>query len=117
MEESIELAEYKKVIDAKRGVEKYLDVDFSINELLLEVEEVKAEIKPNNIPYLEDELGDILWDWLLLVSNLKRLWLVTNHQNIINRAKKKYKERVLSLKGDESDYKIWKEVKKDKKRS
>jgi NTP pyrophosphatase (non-canonical NTP hydrolase) len=94
---------------------KYLDIDFSINELLLEVEEVKAEIKPNNIPYLEDELGDILWDWLLLVSNLKRLGLVTNHQNIINRAIKKYKERVLPFKGDMSDSIIWKEVKKRQK--
>lgn len=37
-----------------------------------EVAEVKAELLPNNTVYLEDELGDILRDYLNLLTALKQ---------------------------------------------
>jgi len=115
LEELIKLAEKNSAIDIKRGEEKFLSVDWAINELISEIDEVRAELKPDNIPYLEDELGDILWGWFMLVANLKQKGLITNHQNIINRVKKKYKERISSLKGDVSDRESWRAVKAKQK--
>ena len=115
LKELIELAEYKSKIDKKRGEEKYFDFNWLLDEISSEILEVKEEIKPNNMPYLEDELGDIFWGWLILVQKLKEKGLVTSHQKIIKRALKKYKERILPLKGSKEDYKIWQEVKDKQK--
>ncbi len=46
-----------------------MDNNWLLNEILEEIEEVREELKPDNIPYIEDELGDILWGWLILVEN------------------------------------------------
>jgi len=43
-----------------------------IEELYKEIDEVKEEIKYNNAIYLQDELGDIIWDFLGLVESLRR---------------------------------------------
>ena len=115
LKEIIELAEYKSKIDKKRGEEKYFDFNWLLNEISNELLEVKEEIKPKNIPYLEDELGDILWGWIILVQKLKEQNLVTSHQNILQRALKKYQERILPLNGDKSDYEIWQRVKESQK--
>ncbi len=108
----IELAKIKDSIDIKRGEAKYFNNEWIINEILSEIKEVKEEIRPNNTPYLEDELGDILWGWLVLVQKLQSKGLVTSHKAIIQRALKKYSERINSLTGDSSDNKRWQEVKK-----
>jgi NTP pyrophosphatase (non-canonical NTP hydrolase) len=115
VEELIKLANLKDKIDIKRGEEKYFDTEWLIGELLSEVDEVKEEIKPNNAPFLEDELGDILWGWLIVVQKLKSKGLVTSHKNIIKRALKKYQERIIPLNGDKNDYKIWQSVKDKQK--
>ncbi len=113
----IKLASLKDSIDLKRGEKKYFEDDWLIGQLLSEIQEVKDEIRPNNKPFLEDELGDILWGWLVLVQKMKSKGLVTSHESIIKRALKKYEERILPLKGDKRDNDIWKEVKaKQKKR-
>ncbi len=111
----IELAKIKDSIDIKRGEAKYFNNEWIINELLSEIKEVKEEIRPNNTPYLEDELGHILWGWLVLVQKLKSKGLVTSHKAILQRALKKYSERINSLTGDSSDSKRWQEVKKRQK--
>ncbi len=111
----IELAKIKDSIDIKRGEAKYFNNEWIINELLSEIKEVKEEIRPNNTPYLEDELGDILWGWLVLVQKLKSKGLVTSHKAIIQRALKKYSERINSLTGDSSDNKRWQEIKNKQK--
>jgi len=117
IEKLIELADVKNRIDIKRGEEKYFDNEWMINELLSEIEEVKDEIKPNNQPFLEDELGDILWDWLILVEKLKAKGLVNSHEAIIKRVVKKYSERIESLVGDSTDTKRWQEVKEKQKKA
>jgi len=111
----IELANLKDIVDIKRGEEKYFDIEWLIGELLSEVDEVKEEIKENNAPLLEDELGDILWGWLILVQKLKAKGLVSSHENIIKRALKKYQQRITPLKGNKEDYEIWKNVKEKQK--
>ena len=111
----IKLADKKDKIDIKRGEAKYFDDTWIINELLSEIKEVQDEIRPNNQPFLEDELGDILWGWLILVQKLKAKGLVTSHEAIIKRAFKKYSMRISALKGDSSDNQRWQEVKKRQK--
>jgi len=115
IKELIELANLKDTIDIKRGEEKYFDIEWLIGELLSEVDEVKEEIKENNAPLLEDELGDILWGWLILVQKLKAKGLVVSHENIIKRALKKYQQRITPLKGNKEDCDIWKNVKEKQK--
>jgi NTP pyrophosphatase (non-canonical NTP hydrolase) len=115
IKELIELSNLKDTIDIKRGEEKYFDIEWLIGELLSEVDEVKEEIKENNTPLLEDELGDILWSWLILIQKLKAKGLVTSHENIIKRALKKYQQRITPLKGNKEDCEIWKRVKEKQK--
>jgi NTP pyrophosphatase (non-canonical NTP hydrolase) len=116
IERLIELTKYKHQIDLKRGEAKYMDINWLLNEILEEIEEVKEEIKPNNTPHLEDELGDILWGWLILVEKLKNQGLVTSHENILKRALKKYQERIEPLIGKPIDSKTWQEVKAKQKK-
>jgi len=111
IEKLIELSAKKHQIDIKRADKKYLDSHWILENLLGEVEEVKEELKANNIAHLEDELSDVLWDWMILIENLKDEGYITSHQNIIKRALKKYEERILPLHGDDRDYEIWKQVK------
>ena len=111
----IALTEHKQKIDLKRGEAKYMDTNFLLDSITDEVEEVREEIKPNNLAHLEDELGDILWGWLILVEKLKEREFVGSHEDIFKRTLKKYEERILPLNGDENDHKIWKEVKAKQK--
>lgn len=112
----IKLIKYKYRLDSKRDDDRYLSYSYLLNEIILEIEEVKREIKKNNSIYLEDELGDILWGWLALVENLRNDKYITSHKSIFKRALKKYKERILPLKGDNRDDAIWKKVKKRQKK-
>ena len=111
MKKLIELVAHKHQIDLKRAEAKYMDSDWLLNAIVEEVQEVKEEIRPNNIAHLEDELSDILWGWLTIVEKLKDEGYVTSHEAILERGLKKYEQRILSLKGDERDHAIWKEVK------
>ena len=115
LDKLIKLAGYKHQIDLKRGEAKYMDSDWLLNAIVEEVQEVKEEIRPNNVAHLEDELSDILWGWLTIVEKLKDEGFVTSHEAILERGLKKYKERILALKGDERDHAIWKEVKMKQK--
>ena len=116
LEELIALVEHKHKIDEKRGEAKYMDTDWIAQSIVDEVEEVKEEIKPNNTAHLEDELADILWGWLTLVEKLKDSGYVESHKSIIQRALKKYQERILPLYGDARDHDTWKEVKEKQKK-
>ncbi len=115
MKKLIELIAYKHQIDLKRGEAKYMDTDWLLNAIVDEVQEVKDEIRPNNVAHLEDELSDILWGWLTIVEKLKDIGYVTSHEAILQRALKKYEERILPLNGDKRDNDIWKEVKATQK--
>lgn len=115
LKELIKLVAYKHQLDLKRNEEKYMDTDWIAQSIVDEVKEVQEEIKPNNIAHLEDELSDILWGWLTLIENLKDKGYVESHESIIERALKKYEERILPLYGDERDHDVWREVKAKQK--
>ncbi len=81
-------------------------------ELKSEIDEVAEELANNRDCYLEDELGDVLWDYLnLLVSLEKERGLKT--QNILARACKKYEQRVSGVETGEQ----WKDVKERQKKA
>ncbi len=109
----IELAKINRQKDIKRGTPKYLDNNWLLEAIKKEVDEVKKEIKEANLPKLEDELCDILWGWMMLVEGLHSQNLVRSHEAILNRAVKKYSERILPLLGKkDEDEKIWESIKK-----
>ena len=114
--EFIELAKWTHKVDIKRDYKEYIDPKFYMEQIICETKESLEEIKPDNIPYLEAELGDILWSWLMAIENLKTQGLVRGHEEIIKRALKKFQERMLPIKGEiEYDEKLWIEVKQKQK--
>ncbi len=107
----IELVNKKCDLDISRDDKNLIDPYWLLEAILQEVQEVKEEIKPNNSPHLEDELGDILWGWIALVEKLKRQGFVGTHEDIFRRTLKKYRERIEPLDGTMKDYETWQDVK------
>ena len=107
----IELVNKKCDLDISRDDKNLIDPYWLLEAILQEVQEVKEEIKPNNSPHLEDELGDILWGWIALVEKLKRQGFVGTHEDIFKRMLKKYRERIEPLDGTIKDYETWQDVK------
>ena len=80
-----------------------------------EIEEVREELKENNSVYLEDELWDILRDYLNLIESLKWEWKISSLENIVLRAEKKYFERVKAIKWKKDKVSPWFETKSKQK--
>jgi len=81
-----------------------------------ETKEVLEEIKENNSVYLEDELWDVLYDYLSLLKHLEKEWKISSLENVILRSEKKIWERVGALKWKSGClWKCWDEVKKRQK--
>lgn len=59
-----------------------------------EVSEVFEEIKDNNHVYLEDELWDILWDYLNVLHYLEREGKIRSAEHVFHRSFQKFSERV-----------------------
>ena len=72
----------------------YQGSDNFFEELPNEIEEAKEQDKKNNHVYLEDELGDVFWDYLMLLQSLKYEWKITSIDAIMERAYNKFRERV-----------------------
>lgn len=87
-------------IDWSGGSSTYL------SELRGELDEVNEEILLNRGCYLEDELGDVLWDYLNLLVCLENEKKV-NIDNVLVRAHIKYNERVVALEAGNT----WSEIK------
>ena len=117
LKRTIELVSKKCDLDITREDKDLIDPYWLLDAIVKEAQEVKEEIKPNNSPYLEDELGDILWGWIALVEKLKRQGFVGTHEDIFRRMLKKYQERIEPLDGTMRDYDTWKEVKERQKQS
>ena len=104
----IEIARRKLEIDKKRewssGSKTYFE------ELRKEIQEAEEENKQNNNVKLEDELGDIFWDYANLLVNLEEEGKI-NLQRVFERAHKKYDERVSGIENNKS----WDEIKKKQK--
>lgn len=81
-----------------------------IAEICKEVQEVTEEIAQDRQPYLEDELGDVLWDYLNLVLALEKEKGI-KLEDVLERATRKYEERVSGIENGI----LWKETKEKQK--
>ncbi len=77
-----------------------------------EVKEVQPEIKENNSIHLEDELGDILRDYLNLVESLVAEGKITSLEKVLSRAEQKYTERVEAILDAKLKDWTWNRIKK-----
>ena len=62
-------------------------------DLPIEISEAQKEDRKQNHVYLEDELGDVFWDYLMLLQSLKHEWKITNIDSVLERAYTKFSER------------------------
>ncbi len=76
-----------------------------------EIEEMKHELKEWNRVLLEDELGDIFWDYICLLENLEQEGKISK-EKVFDRCWTKFSER---LNPDGSNNGNWMEVKKSQK--
>ena len=77
-----------------------------------EIQEAEAEINTHQA-YLEDELWDVLWDYLCLLNSLKSEWKITSVERVMDRALTKFSWRINK---DTWDYNWdWQEIKKVQK--
>ncbi len=80
------------------------------NELKGELDEVAEELESGRQCYLEDELGDVLWDYLNLLVSLEQEGRISVSQ-VLERADKKYHERISGIEQGNS----WQQVKEIQK--
>lgn len=104
----LEIVERKRLFDERhnwsQGSMTYFEC---LQEELVEVQE---EIESGRRPNLEDELGDVFWDFLNLLFNLEKEGKIVLSE-VFRRAADKYDERVTGI---ENGIK-WEDVKKKQK--
>jgi NTP pyrophosphatase (non-canonical NTP hydrolase) len=79
-------------------------------ELKKEIDEVSDELDSNRQCYLEDELGDVFWDYLNLLRNLEAEGKILT-EKVFERASKKYEERLTAISSGSS----WSSIKAKQK--
>ncbi|WP_255960063.1 MazG nucleotide pyrophosphohydrolase domain-containing protein [Vibrio campbellii] len=98
-------AKYDNTNTWYKGSETYFDA------LYQELEEVGEEITQTRLCYLEDELGDVLWNYLNLLMALEKEQGI-DPTSVLSRAVNKYQQRVATIENNGS----WAEVKAEQKR-
>jgi len=81
-------------------------------QIRLELDEAEQEINTNKV-YLEDELWDVLWDYLCLLNSLKKEWKIDSLEKVIERAFTKYSWRINEQTWDYNW--SWQEIKQKQK--
>ncbi len=104
----LDVARQKNMIDQdsewSNGSETYL------REIRLELDEVQEELDSDRNCYLEDELGDVFWDYLNLLLALEQEGKISLSR-VFERALVKYSERIDGIQQGSS----WSEVKRQQK--
>lgn len=78
-----------------------------------ELIEVERELLDNNLVYLEDELSDVLWNYISFLNSLKIEWKISSVEKVFERSYKKYLARI-NIDTWKSNW-SWSEVKKKQK--
>lgn len=81
-----------------------------LSEIKKEADEVLEELPANRACYLEDELGDLLWDYLNILTSLEAEQGI-DVQKVFQRAAQKYEERIAGIESGE----LWKDIKRRQK--
>ena len=79
-------------------------------EMKKEIDEVLEEIPKSRNCYLEEEIGDVLWDYLNVLAAMEKETGI-NPQAVLARACKKYDERVSGIEVGE----FWENIKERQK--
>lgn len=115
LKQLIEVVDKKFILNTKQcewwqlpQFKKWLTSDFYLDAIKDEVDEVREELRDNNSVYLEDELWDILWDYLNLLHCLKVEWKADTAR-VLERCLEKYSERSDGLEQGISwdEIKVW----------
>jgi NTP pyrophosphatase (non-canonical NTP hydrolase) len=107
LEVLIDLAKRKHRLDSQGDT---MDAHSYLQGIKSEIEEVEEELHGEQVVYLEDELGDVLWDYISLLVTLDSDNRITLEQ-VLTHVEEKYQERVSGL----EDNIPWDEIKKDQK--
>lgn len=75
-----------------------------------ELDEVSEELHSNRSCYLEDELGDVLWDYLCLLKHLENENKI-DINSLFQRASRKYARRIEGILNGE----MWDDIKSEQK--
>lgn len=75
----------------------YNQPDIYMQGMIDEVTEVQDELKSDNHIYLEDELGDMLWDYMNLLYTCQQDGKIRSRQDVFQRSMAKYSERVTDI--------------------
>jgi len=78
-----------------------------------EIQEAENEINSHQV-HLEDELGDVLWDYLCLLNSLKNEWQIQSIEKILDRALTKFSGRINEKTWD--NHGKWEEIKAKQKK-
>ncbi|MEW6991139.1 MazG nucleotide pyrophosphohydrolase domain-containing protein [Colwelliaceae bacterium 6441] len=70
--------------------------DTYLSEIKNEVDEVIEETPKSRKCYLEDELGDVLWDYLNILTSVEKEVSI-DAEAVLKRACKKYEERISGI--------------------
>ena len=105
----LEIVKEKNIIDQGCSWSNGSSTYFS--EIKLELDEVAEEIKSGRQCYLEDELGDVLWDYLNLLICLEHEGKASVSK-VFERSLNKYRERVDGISRGES----WLDIKQRQKK-
>lgn len=104
------IARRKAVIDTgskwSEGARTYL------GEMNNEIAEVCAELTSGRQCYLEDELGDVLWDYLNALAALEKSHGISV-EKVLQRACRKYEERISGIENG----RLWKDIKLHQKQA
>ncbi len=105
----LELVRRKSEIDGESdwssGTTRYY-----LSEIKKEVDEVAEELPKSRACFIEDELGDVLWDYLNVLISIEKETDI-NLQHVLDRACRKYEERVSGIERGE----LWNDVKERQK--
>lgn len=104
----IEIAKRKSEFDKSNSW--YQGSTTYLAEIKKEVDEVVEELPKDRLRYLEDELGDVLWDYLNAILSLEKDKGV-KLESVIERACLKYEERVSAIENGIS----WDDIKQKQK--
>ena len=110
------IEDYMNIIQQKYNIwektrPEWNNAEMYLKWLIDEIKEVWDEIKDKNTIYLEDELWDILWDYLNVLFYLEKEWKITSWKKVFERSFDKYTERV----SDQWKWILWKQTKEKQK--
>jgi NTP pyrophosphatase (non-canonical NTP hydrolase) len=92
--------------------DRYKGSQTYFQEIRKEIDEAQAENREHNTVYLEDELGDVFWDYMMLLNALASEGKITNVEKVFERCWKKFSGRISESGENRSD---WNEVKAQQK--